>query len=115
MATHVGRYIRDCRRQDGLSLRELAARVGLSDVFLSAVERGKKRLDESHWEVIAAALGSLDVDELRVRAELDQTMPLELADGADAGLALSLARRMTSTPLTDELTNSLIALLSRRG
>ena len=114
MKTHLGRYLRACRNEEGLSLRSLADQVGLSDVFLSQVERGKKRLDRSHWQVIAEAIDCLQVDEMETRAELDETMEIDIEDDADAGLALELARKMTTTTLTDEKMNRLIALLSGR-
>lgn len=114
MKTHLGRYLRACRNEEGRSLRSLADEIGLSDVFLSQVERGKKRLDRSHWAVIAEAIDCLDLDEMETRAQLDETMELDLEEDADPGLALELARRMTTTTLTDEKMNRLIALLSGR-
>lgn len=114
MKTNLGRYLRACRNEEGLSLRSLADQVGVSDVFLSQVERGKKRLDRSHWDAIAEALDCIDIEEMDTRAELDETMDLDIEDDADAGLALELARRMTTTTLTDEKMNRLIELLSGR-
>jgi len=53
----VGRRLRQVRTEQGLSLRELAARVGKSESYLSRIERGQLDLTISTLKVIADQLG----------------------------------------------------------
>lgn len=53
----VGEVIRQLRRHRGLSLRELAAQSGLSQSFLSAVERGQSDIAVGRLAQIARVLG----------------------------------------------------------
>jgi len=41
--SNLGAKIRELRKEQGLTLYELAARIGISPSFLSAIERGRKR------------------------------------------------------------------------
>jgi transcriptional regulator with XRE-family HTH domain len=52
----VGRYIRDQRRSVGLSLRKLAAMAGVSNPYLSQIERGLRRPSAEILNGIAKAL-----------------------------------------------------------
>lgn len=56
-ATNVGRRIRERREQLGLSLREVAARSGLSLNAISRIERGDNSPTVASLQVIATALG----------------------------------------------------------
>ena len=49
--------LRSLRLLQGLSLYELAQRVGVSESMLSYVERGRRRLDQKTQKRIATALG----------------------------------------------------------
>lgn len=51
----VGDEVRRLRERKGMTLRQLAAMVGLSAPFLSDVEHGRRRL--SHLDAMAKALG----------------------------------------------------------
>lgn len=53
----VGDVIRQLRRHRGLSLREMAAQSGLSQSFLSAVERGQSDIAVGRLAQIARVLG----------------------------------------------------------
>ena len=53
----VGEVIRRLRRQRGFSLRDLAARSGLSQSFLGAVERGQSDISVGRLSQVAAVLG----------------------------------------------------------
>ncbi|MBW5482779.1 helix-turn-helix domain-containing protein [Streptomyces bambusae] len=55
-AIDVGRVIRDCRKQRGVSMAALAARSGLSQPFLSQLERGLATPSLSSIYRIAEAL-----------------------------------------------------------
>ena len=54
----LGRAVRERRRANGLTLVGLAARVGLSQPFLSQVENGRARPSLMSLHLIAEALGS---------------------------------------------------------
>jgi DNA-binding transcriptional MerR regulator/quercetin dioxygenase-like cupin family protein len=54
----LGAQIRRLRRERNISLRELAARTGLSPSYLSAVERTKSRPSVASLQKLAAALGT---------------------------------------------------------
>ncbi|WP_424216542.1 helix-turn-helix domain-containing protein (plasmid) [Streptomyces sp. BI20] len=56
-AIEVGRTIRACRRRAGVSMQTLAARAGLSQPFLSQLERGLTTPSLSSVYRIAEALG----------------------------------------------------------
>ncbi len=54
----IGEFIRDLRRGARISLRELAARAGVSNPYLSQIERG---LRKPSAEVLAQIAGALRV------------------------------------------------------
>lgn len=53
----LGRRLRRTRQQRRLTLRQTAARAGISAQYLSEVERGRK---EPSSEIVAAIVGALD-------------------------------------------------------
>jgi transcriptional regulator with XRE-family HTH domain len=68
----VGRYIREQRRQAELSLRKLASQAGVSNPYLSQVERGLRQPSAKILKDIAKAL-RISAETLYVRAGiLDQ-------------------------------------------
>ncbi len=58
----MGSYLRRLRRARGLTLIQLAGLVGLSQPFLSQVERGRARLSMASLGKIARALGSSQLE-----------------------------------------------------
>jgi transcriptional regulator with XRE-family HTH domain len=52
-----GRRLREARRQAGLSQVELAARLGMTQGYVSRVERGAQNITLAACEVFAAAVG----------------------------------------------------------
>jgi transcriptional regulator with XRE-family HTH domain len=52
----VGDFIRDVRRSAGVSLRQLASRAGVSNPYLSQVERGLRKPSAEVLQQIAGAL-----------------------------------------------------------
>src|SRR5512138_2088970 len=78
MNVNVGALIRRERQRQGLSLRELARRVGVSASMLSQVETDRTRPSVSTIYAIATELG-LSIDALLSDSEA--------AEGADAGAA----------------------------
>ena len=73
----VGRYIREQRRQAELSLRKLASQAGVSNPYLSQIERGLRRPSAEILQQIARAL-EISSETLYVRAGI-----LEERDGGD--------------------------------
>jgi len=54
--TEVGRRIRECRKQHGLTLKQLANRTGLSVSLISQIELGKSAASMSTLHKLATAL-----------------------------------------------------------
>lgn len=73
-ASSLGEAIRQLRELRGLTLRELAASVGVSAPFLSDLEHNRRRTDK--LDAFARAL-SVDADLLK---RLDRKLPAELRD-----------------------------------
>ncbi len=58
-----GEYVRERRQELGLSLRDVASKLGISYVYLGEVERSAKgSLAQKHWKKLASVL--------RVKVEL---------------------------------------------
>ena len=71
-ASSLGEVIRLLREERGLSLRALAARIGVSAPFLSDVERNRRSTDK--LDLLARELG-VELDDLR---KLDRRLSSEL-------------------------------------
>ncbi|WP_239676646.1 helix-turn-helix domain-containing protein [Natronosporangium hydrolyticum] len=56
LGREVGDFIRDLRRSAGVSLRQLAAKAGVSNPYLSQVERGLRKPSAEVLQQIAGAL-----------------------------------------------------------
>jgi transcriptional regulator with XRE-family HTH domain len=52
----IGHFIRDLRRNAGVSLRQLAEKAGVSNPYLSQVERGLRKPSAEVLQQIASAL-----------------------------------------------------------
>lgn len=71
LSARLGQVIRAMRAEQGLTQEELAERAQLDRVFISMLERGKRRATLESAQALASALG-LTFAELAVRlAELD--------------------------------------------
>ena len=73
----LGEFIRDQRRVDHLSLRKLSELAGISNPYLSQIERGLRRPSAEILQQIARAL-EISAETLYVRAGI-----LEEREGAD--------------------------------
>ena len=73
----LGEFIRDQRRVDHLSLRKLSELAGISNPYLSQIERGLRKPSAEILQQIARAL-EISAETLYVRAGI-----LEERDGAD--------------------------------
>jgi transcriptional regulator with XRE-family HTH domain len=86
----LGDYLRDQRRQAELSLRQLADQAGVSNPYLSQIERGLRRPSAEVLQQIAKAL-RISAETLYVRAGIldpspDGAQPVESAILGDTGL-----------------------------
>lgn len=52
----LGKYLATARENAGLTLRELAHRVGLSAPFMCDVEHDRRRFPPSHWPSLVHAI-----------------------------------------------------------
>ena len=86
----IGDYIRQQREQAKISLRQLADQAGVSNPYLSQIERGLRRPSAEVLQQLAKAL-RISAETLYVRAgilnaEDSETRSVELAILADSGL-----------------------------
>ena len=86
----LGDYLREQRVANRLSLRQLAEAAGVSNPYLSQIERGLRRPSAEVLSSIAKAL-RISAETLYVRAGIlnpddERTRDVELAVLADAGL-----------------------------
>lgn len=96
----VGDFIRDQRRSTQLSLRKLADRAGVSNPYLSQIERGLRRPSAEILQQIAHAL-EISAETLYVRAGILEERP------AETDLVQAIRQDPT---LTDEQRSSLIQI-----
>src|SRR3954465_14939300 len=86
----LGEYLREQRTASRLSLRQLADQVGVSNPYLSQIERGLRKPSAEVLQQLARAL-RVSAEQLYVRAGIAPPDPgpvgsVELAILADAGL-----------------------------
>jgi transcriptional regulator with XRE-family HTH domain len=86
----LGAFLREQRLASRLSLRQLAEQVGVSNPYLSQIERGLRRPSAEVLQQIAKAL-RISAEQLNVRAGIVSPEPgvggsVELAVLADTGL-----------------------------
>jgi len=114
--TTFGRYMRDKRIAAGRSLRDLAAELDVSHVYLGEVERGvSKPLREDRWPALVAAVPGITLDGLKRASEITKGVQLELNDAPAVyqNLALSLARRIKTQDLSERRMQQILELLDR--
>jgi transcriptional regulator with XRE-family HTH domain len=86
----VGRYIREQRRQAELSLRKLASQAGVSNPYLSQIERGLRQPSARILKDIAKAL-RISAETLYVRAGILD----EAAEPSDLEVGILQDRHLT--------------------
>ncbi|MVA77724.1 helix-turn-helix domain-containing protein [Auraticoccus sp. F435] len=91
----LGEFIAAQRRQAGVSLRQLAESAGVSNPYLSQIERGLRRPSAEVLQQLAKAL-QVSAETLYVRAGLldPQEQPAPAADGVSTVPAAVLADRL---------------------
>lgn len=57
---HLGAYVRGCREQDGLNIRQLAERLDVSRQTVWEIEMGRRPLSPVMVELLFDALPSMD-------------------------------------------------------
>ena len=87
----IGEYIREQREQARISMRQLAQAAGVSNPYLSQVERGQRNPSAEILQQIAKGL-RISAEALYVRAGILEDRP------ADSGVRSSL---LTDTDLTE--------------
>lgn len=87
----MGTYIRQRRRLADLSMRQVSAMVGISNPYLSQIERGLRAPSEAVAAGIATALG-ITVDELYER-EASAAEHTDLLKAIEAATELTPAQR----------------------
>lgn len=85
----VGEFIREQRRSSRLSLRKLAERAGVSDPYLSQIERGLRKPSAEILQAIARGL-RISAETLYVQAGI-----LEERDGSDVRAAIMMDSSIT--------------------
>lgn len=96
----LGERLRQLRQEAGLSLRDLARRVGVTFPHLSKVEAGRERPSADLLTKVAAALDA-DPDELLLLAgRLPEDVAQIVADKPE--IALQFLRSWKAGTITDE-------------
>jgi transcriptional regulator with XRE-family HTH domain len=90
----LGAFIRDQRERSAMSLRKLAAKAGISNPYLSQIERGLRRPSADILVAIATALG-LRAEHLFERAGL-----LDPVEGPDVLGAIEADEDLTTNQKT---------------
>lgn len=94
LGNNLGEYLRDQRVNASLSVRQLSERAGISNPYLSQIERGLKRPSAEILQQIAKGL-SISAETLYVQAGLIDPDE-DSADRPTAREAIAVDRRLTS-------------------
>jgi XRE family aerobic/anaerobic benzoate catabolism transcriptional regulator len=89
----LGRRVRQLRLRESLTLRELAARAGLSSRFLMDVEAGRGNISVRRLAAIASALGS-ELSHLLASPAADNPRPIVALLGLRGAGKTSVGRRL---------------------
>ncbi len=90
----LGEYLREQRENAQLSVRQLSAAAGISNPYLSQIERGLKKPSAEILQALASGL-RISAESLYVRAGLLEGPVDEPATGPDARTALMSDRRLS--------------------
>jgi transcriptional regulator with XRE-family HTH domain len=95
----LGSFIREQRERSALSLRKLAARAGISNPYLSQIERGLRRPSADILKSLAKAL-SISAETLYERAGLlDRPPGRDVAAAIHADPALTPGQKQALTEI----------------
>lgn len=73
MVTEVGKVLRIVRINTGDSLRDMAAKIGMSAAYLSAIETGKRNVPENLFDSVCAKYPLSDVDKARLKEAIESS------------------------------------------
>ncbi|MDE9365528.1 helix-turn-helix transcriptional regulator [Luteipulveratus sp. YIM 133132] len=90
----LGAYLREQRQAAELSIRQLADRTGISNPYLSQIERGLKRPSADILQALAKGL-RISAEQLYVRAGILEARDEEVATGFDVRVAIKADPRLT--------------------
>ena len=111
-ASPFGAYIKQKRIEAGLSLRDIAAALGVTHVYLGEVERGRHRaMPEEHWAGLTKAIPGVTRRELKAAADASEVIDPRDLGQQDQQLVISLARRIKAHSLTDDEYKKLMRIL----
>ena len=109
-----GEYIRHLREQANKSMRAMAEAVGVSVVYISDIERGRRNPPQGEKLSKLAEFLEMDIKDLEEMAAKERKrVGLELEDKGDiiADAALTLARRWDS--ITNEEASQILKILDK--
>lgn len=110
MSNHFGSFIRQRRRELGLTLMQLSAKIGHSHAYLRDVEVGRRRPFRAHVLPILACALDCDIDELKKMSALDaDTLEIPLSSRIGP-VALALFERRDS--LDNEQLRKILEIIS---
>jgi transcriptional regulator with XRE-family HTH domain len=116
-ANSFGRYLRRHRVAARLSLREAAAALGVSHVYLGEVERGvRPPLQRKWWPRLIQVIPSITERELVRESARKRPLQMDLSEAPAhyQELALSLARRIESKDLESDEVDEIMRVLKGR-
>lgn len=90
----LGGYLREQRQAAELSIRQLADRTGISNPYLSQIERGLKRPSADILQSLAKGL-QISAEQLYVRAGILEAHDEEVAARIDVRTAIKADPRLT--------------------
>lgn len=90
----LGEYLREQRENAQLSVRQLSAAAGISNPYLSQIERGLKKPSAEILQALASGL-RISAESLYVRAGLLEGPVQDPTPGPDARAALMSDRRLS--------------------
>jgi transcriptional regulator with XRE-family HTH domain len=112
--TQFGSYLRRARVACGRSLRDVAAALGISHVYLGEVERGVRGpLKPEHWDALIKAIPELTREELERHAAASRPLEMDISNAPARyqDLAMALARRLKNRDLTKGQISLLLKVL----
>lgn len=92
--TDLGDYLKEQRQQAQLSLRQLADRTGISNPYLSQIERGLKKPSAEILQSLAKGL-RISAEQLYVRAGFLDATPVGDGQAPDVRRAIQTDPRLT--------------------